>query len=74
VRDFDKHIRHAEGFHRRWMGSTEAKLDWCERASRMKIDMLCPQHGSIYQGDDVMRFINWFAELPVGLSTFRHRR
>jgi flavorubredoxin len=74
VRDFDKHIRHAEGFHRRWMGSTEAKLDWCERASRMKIDMLCPQHGSIYQGEDVMRFINWFAELPIGLTTFRHRR
>lgn len=73
VRNFDQHIRHAEGFHRRWMGSTEAKLDWCERASRMKIDMLCPQHGAIYQGDDVMRFINWFAELPVGLSTFRHR-
>ncbi|MFC3626550.1 MBL fold metallo-hydrolase [Vogesella amnigena] len=73
VRNFDQHIRHAEGFHRRWMGSTEAKLDWCERAARMKIDMLCPQHGAIYQGDDVMRFINWFAELPIGLSTFRHR-
>ncbi|MEQ6291099.1 MBL fold metallo-hydrolase [Vogesella sp. GCM10023246] len=74
VRDFDQHIRHAEGFHRRWMGSTEAKLDWCERASRLKIDMMCPQHGAIFQGEDVMRFINWFAELPVGLSTFRHRR
>jgi len=24
------------------------------------------QHGSIYQGKDVERFINWFAELPVG--------
>ncbi|MFH2135564.1 MAG: MBL fold metallo-hydrolase [Pseudomonadota bacterium] len=66
VQDFDKHIRHAEGFHRRWMGSNEAKLDWCERASRMQIDMLCPQHGAIYQGKDVERFINWFAELPVG--------
>lgn len=66
VRDFDRHIRHAEGFHRRWMGSNEAKLDWCERVSRMGIDMLCPQHGAIYQGEDVARFINWFAELPVG--------
>jgi flavorubredoxin len=66
VQDFDKHIRHAEGFHRRWMGSNEAKLDWCERASRMRIDMLCPQHGAIYQGKDVERFINWLAELPVG--------
>jgi flavorubredoxin len=66
VQDFDKHIRHAEGFHRRWIGSNEAKLDWCERASRMQIDMLCPQHGAIYQGADVGRFINWLAELPVG--------
>jgi flavorubredoxin len=66
VKDFDRHIRHAEGFHRRWMGSNEAKLDWCERVARMPIDMLCPQHGAIYQGSDVMRFINWFAELPIG--------
>jgi flavorubredoxin len=66
VKDFDRHIRNAEGFHRRWMGSNEAKLDWCERASKMEIDMLCPQHGAIYQGKDVARFIDWFAALPVG--------
>jgi flavorubredoxin len=66
VQDFDRHIRHAEGFHRRWMGSTEAKLDWCQRVANMPIDMLCPQHGAIYQGADVMRFINWFADLPIG--------
>jgi flavorubredoxin len=69
VENFDKHIQYAEGFHRRWMGSNEAKLDWCERAARMNIDMLCPQHGSIYQGQDVERFINWFSELPVGIAT-----
>jgi flavorubredoxin len=66
VTDFDRHIRHAEGFHRRWMGSNEAKLSWCERVSRLAIDQLCPQHGAIYRGADVQRFINWFAELPVG--------
>lgn len=66
VENFDRHIRYAEGFHRRWMGSNSAKLDWCERASKLDIDMLCPQHGSIYEGKDVERFINWLAELPVG--------
>ncbi|MEW5904810.1 MAG: MBL fold metallo-hydrolase [Pseudomonadota bacterium] len=71
VKDFDAHIRLAEGFHRRWMGSKVAVLDWCERASQMQIDMLCPQHGAIYQGDDVMRFINWFAELEVGTGCNR---
>jgi flavorubredoxin len=67
VTDFDKIIRAAEGFHRRWMGSNAAKLNWCERVSRMDIDMMCPQHGAIFQGADVHRFINWFAELEVGV-------
>jgi flavorubredoxin len=66
VKDFDKHIKFAEGFHRRWMGSNEAKLDWCGRVDQLEIDMLCPQHGAIYQGADVKRFINWFAGLEVG--------
>lgn len=67
VTDFDRHIAHAEGFHRRWMGSNDAKRDWCERAAKLDIDMLCPQHGAIYQGEDVQRFINWFDELQVGV-------
>lgn len=67
VENFDTHIRHAEGFHRRWMGSNEAKRRWCERAGQMEIDMLCPQHGAIYRGADVERFINWFDELQVGI-------
>lgn len=67
VTDFDRHIRYAEGFHRRWMGSNKAKLDWCERVSKLQIDMLCPQHGAIFRGPDVERFINWFADLEVGV-------
>lgn len=67
VEKFDAHIRHAEGFHRRWMGSNNAKNDWCARVSSMDIDMLCPQHGAIYQGEDVKRFIDWFSRLDVGL-------
>ncbi len=71
VKKFDAHIRHAELFHRRWMGSNEAKLDWCSRMDSLSIDMLCPQHGAIYQGEDVKRFINWFSELKVGVCSGR---
>jgi flavorubredoxin len=67
VEDFDRHIRHAEGFHRRWMGSERAKRDWCNRVSQMDIQMMCPQHGSIYRGEQVKRFIDWFAQLEVGV-------
>ncbi|MCB6183547.1 FprA family A-type flavoprotein [Leeia sp. TBRC 13508] len=73
VSNFDRHIEFARGFHQRWMGSAEAKLDWCERVAALDIDMMCPQHGAIYQGADVMRFINWFAELPIGLQTFKKK-
>jgi flavorubredoxin len=66
VEDFDRHIAYAEGFHRRWMGSDRAKRDWCSRVAEMDIDMLCPQHGAIYRGDDVGRFIDWFAGFEVG--------
>lgn len=66
VDDFSSHIRHAEAFHRRWMGSNEAKRAWCERVSRLDVDMMCPQHGAIFRGADVQRFINWFDELHVG--------
>lgn len=67
VEDFDAHIRRAEKFHRRWMGSNEAKNDWCDRVGAMEIDMLCPQHGAIYRGADVARFIEWFRDLKVGV-------
>lgn len=68
VEDFDRHIRHAEGFHRRWMGSEKAKRDWCNRVSQLDIEMMCPQHGAIYRGDQVRRFIDWFAQLEIGLA------
>ena len=63
---FDAHIKHAEYFHRRWMPSNAAKRDWCERVSKMNIDFLCPQHGAIYTGRNVQRFIDWFDQLDVG--------
>ncbi|HYQ31102.1 MAG TPA: MBL fold metallo-hydrolase [Polyangiaceae bacterium] len=67
VTSFDQHVRAAKGFHQRWMGSRDARDAWCNRASKLDIEMLCPQHGAIYRGRDVQRFINWFAELEVGV-------
>lgn len=63
---FDAHIKHAEYFHRRWMPSNQAKRKWCERVSRLDIDYLCPQHGAIYTGKNVHRFIEWFDAFEVG--------
>ncbi|QLG88860.1 MBL fold metallo-hydrolase [Chitinibacter bivalviorum] len=68
VEDFDTHIRYAEGFHKRWMGSNTAKQKWINRVRELDIDLMCPQHGAIYRGDDVKRFIDWFDKLQVGIG------
>lgn len=63
---FDAHIQNAKFFHQRWMPSNEAKRDWCQRVSQLDIEYLCPQHGAIYEGEHVQRFLNWFDGLTVG--------
>ena len=63
---FSAHIEKAQYFHQRWMPSNRAKDDWIERVSKLEIDYLCPQHGAIYSGPQVQRFLDWFAALPVG--------
>lgn len=66
VEDFDKHIRQIKTFHQRWMPSERAKRAWLERVRRLDIKMLCPQHGAIYQGEDVGRFLDWLEDIEVG--------
>ncbi len=66
VTDFDEHTRYMKGFHERWMPSNRAKNDWVARVRELDIDMLCPQHGSIFVGDQVAMFLDWFEALEVG--------
>jgi len=65
---FDEHIQHAKYFHQRWMPSNSAKKDWLDRVRQLEIDFMCPQHGAIYAGEDVQRFLNWFDGLTVGTA------
>ena len=67
VEDFDKHIQYMKGFHQRWMGSHEAKRRWCEKMHSLDVEMMCPQHGAVFRGADVKRFVDWFSELEIGI-------
>lgn len=66
VEDFEAHIPKIKKFHQRWMPSERAKEMWIKRVRRLEIDMLCPQHGSIYRGEDVGRFLDWLESIEVG--------
>jgi len=68
VDDFEEHIPKMKMFHQRWMPSNEAKNDWVNRIRKLEVEMLCPQHGRIFKGDDVKRFLDWFEALEVGLT------
>ena len=65
---FELHIASAKFFHQRWMPSNAAKKDWISRVRRLDIEFLCPQHGAIYAGANVGRFLDWLDALPVGIA------
>ena len=67
VEDFDQQIEFMTDFHQRWMPSNEAKLDWVRRVRALDIQLMVPQHGRIFKGEDVQKFLDWFEKLEVGL-------
>ena len=68
VEDFDEHIPKMKMFHQRWMPSNRAKQDWIDRVRQLEIDFMAPQHGRVFKGDDVQRFLDWFEALEVGVA------
>ncbi|MDH4248513.1 MAG: FprA family A-type flavoprotein [Deltaproteobacteria bacterium] len=68
VENFDAHLQYMEGFHRRWMPSNAAKNEWIARVRDLNVEQLCPQHGKIFKGADVKRFLDWLSQLEVGIT------
>jgi len=68
VEDFNEQIPKMKMFHQRWMPSNRAKNAWINRVRQLDIDIMAPQHGRIYRGDDVQRFLDWFEALDVGIA------
>ncbi|WP_169570294.1 MBL fold metallo-hydrolase [Sneathiella limimaris] len=66
VEDFEAHVPKMTYFHQRWMPSDAAKLDWINRVRELDVEILAPQHGRMFKGEDVGRFLDWLEALPVG--------
>ena len=66
VENFDEHIPFMEGFHRRWMPSSQALKAWVKRIRAIRPSMICPQHGAIFANENVNKFLDWLDNLPVG--------
>lgn len=68
VDDFDSHVEKMRFFHQRWMPSNQAKRVWVDRVRELEIDILAPQHGRLFKGEEVNRFLDWFESLQVGIT------
>ncbi len=68
VDNFDAHVDKMRFFHQRWMPSNQAKRVWIDKVRSLDIQIMAPQHGRVFKGDDVKRFLDWFENLQVGIA------
>jgi flavorubredoxin/nanoRNase/pAp phosphatase (c-di-AMP/oligoRNAs hydrolase) len=66
VQDFDAHAELMRDWHQRWMPSDAARDAWLSKVASLDLDLLVPQRGMVFKGDNVARFIDWFAGLRLG--------
>lgn len=66
VEDFDTHVKHLEGFHKRYMGSNKLARAWVQEIEKLKVSMIVPQHGFIFRQKQAQQFLAWFKELSCG--------
>lgn len=66
VVDFDTHIAAMQGFHKRYMGSNKLCRAWVGHVEKIDVHIIAPQHGFIFEKEDVKLFLNWLKELQCG--------
>ena len=68
IDDWADQLARMTGFHQRYMGSTRAAAAFVARMRGLPITAMLPQHGQIFRGEEVQRFMAWFATLPCGVD------
>lgn len=68
VDDFEQHIQYMKGFHQRYMCSSKVLKLWVNMVRTMDVDMIVPQHGPAFKGQDIERFLTWLENLKVGID------
>lgn len=66
VENFDDHKKLMEGFHKRYMASNQFCRKWVETIRKYDVKIIAPQHGAIFRGDNVKKFLDWFYDLKCG--------
>lgn len=69
VADFDRHIPHMIGFHRRYIASRKVCELWANMVRSMDVAMIVPQHGKRFEGPAMVeRFLDWVSDMSCGID------
>ena len=69
VDNFEEHKKYMEGFHRKYMASRKALDLWLKQIEGLDIKVIAPQHGAVFEGENVRKFIDWLKSLDkVGID------
>ena len=69
IEDFDEHALLMEGFHKRYIASSQPLKMWANTARQLDIETIAPQHGAMISGkENVERFISWIDSLSCGVE------
>lgn len=68
VEDFEAHLAFMAPFHKRYMHSNAVCRRWVEgvRSLPTPVRIIVPQHGALFQGEQVEQFLQWFEQLQCG--------
>ena len=66
VTNFDEHKEYLAGFHKRYMGSNKLCRAWVSKVEKLDIDIIAPQHGFVFEHENVELFLKWLEELKCG--------
>ena len=71
VENFDDHVHYMEGFHGRYIPTNQVIHAWLSRVRKLPVRQIAPQHGSIFRGETVGRFLDWIGGIRCGLETMK---
>lgn len=66
VNNFQEHKEFLYGFHKRYMGSNKLCKAWVAHIEKLDVKMIAPQHGLVFEDENVSNFLEWLKELKCG--------
>ena len=66
VTNFNQHKEYLEEFHKRYMASNKLCSAWVSKVENLNIDIIAPQHGLVFENEDVKLFLTWMKNLKCG--------